>query len=227
VARAQSKGQCRLCGAEFSKAGMPRHVEKCLEQAGDTTGKRERLLHLFVEGGQAPEYWMDLLVPAQAKLGHLDDFLRGIWLECCGHMSAFTVGGKWRRGLLCGPREELDFQDKVGEVLRSEMCFAHEYDFGTTTELALRVVSEREGPQPGQKVQVLARNNPPVIPCGGCGKPATQVCAQCSYDVAGWLCELCAHEHECGEEMMLPVVNSPRTGQCGYTGPERSEPGWD
>jgi hypothetical protein len=27
-----------------------------------------------------------------------------------------------------------------------------------------------------------------------------------------------SEEHECGEEALLPVVNSPRMGMCGYTG---------
>ncbi len=35
---------------------------------------------------------------------------------------------------------------------------------------------------------------------------------------AGWLCDSCAEDHKCGEDMLLPVVNSPRTGVCGYTG---------
>ncbi len=65
---------------------------------------------------------------------------------------------------------------------------------------------------------VLSRNEAPVIVCQSCGKPATQVCSQCVYDGEGWLCEECAEDHECGEEMFLPVVNSPRVGMCGYTG---------
>jgi hypothetical protein len=31
-------------------------------------------------------------------------------------------------------------------------------------------------------------------------------------------CQDCLVEHECGEEMALPVVNSPRMGVCGYAG---------
>jgi hypothetical protein len=227
MARVQSKGKCRLCGAEFSKTGMPKHIEKCLDQAVGAEGKREKLLHLFVEGRPQSAYWMDILAPAQAKLGDLDDFLRDIWLECCGHMSAFTIADQRYAGQPMEELEELDFHDRLGKVLLPETRFTHEYDFGTTTALALRVVSEREGAKPNQKVQVLARNDPLVIPCGVCGKPAARVCTECSYDGAGWLCAACAREHGCGEEMMLPVVNSPRVGQCGYTGPGRSQPGWD
>lgn len=42
----------------------------------------------------------------------------------------------------------------------------------------------------------------------------------CLYEENGLLCERCAEKHHCGDEMWLPVVNSPRTGMCGYTGPE-------
>ena len=31
-------------------------------------------------------------MPADATLADLDRFLRDIWLECCGHMSQFTIG---------------------------------------------------------------------------------------------------------------------------------------
>ena len=49
----------------------------------------------------------------------------------------------------------------VGEVLRPGMKFTHDYDFGSTTHLALRVVGECEGKAPVQRVRLLARNEPP------------------------------------------------------------------
>ena len=64
----------------------------------------------------------------------------------------------------------------------------------------------------------LARNDPPPIVCEVCGKPAVQVCSQCIYSGEGWVCDEHAADHPYGEEMMLPVVNSPRVGMCGYTG---------
>ena len=33
-----------------------------------------------------------------------------------------------------------------------------------------------------------------------------------------YLCDACAKEHACGEELLQPVVNSPRAGVCGYPG---------
>ncbi len=117
-----------------------------------------------------------------------------------------------------------EFGDKsmrvqVGTIASPGQQWSHEYDFGTTTELRLKVVAERVGEAQGKSIQVLARNEAPLISCEVCGKPATEVCAQCIYEGRGWLCDACSEEHECGEEMLLPVVNSPRVGMCGYTGP--------
>ncbi|MEJ5252084.1 MAG: hypothetical protein HPY54_00055 [Chthonomonadetes bacterium] len=51
----------------------------------------------------------------------------------------------------------------------------------------------------------------------------SDVCSSCLWEDEenAWLCKECARKHDCGEEYFLPVVNSPRVGQCGYTGGER------
>lgn len=98
----------------------------------------------------------------------------------------------------------------LAKVIVPDMKFEHIYDFGTSTELSLRLVSEREGPaQQGR--QGLARDNPPDIKCQ-CGKPDTAVYCKCNYEGTGWVCEECAEKHECGEDVLLPVVNFPRSG---------------
>jgi hypothetical protein len=113
--------------------------------------------------------------------------------------------------------ENRSMRTALGKVIVPEIKFEHVYDFGTSTELSLRLVSEREGTAQGKTVKVLARNNPPDIRCQ-CSKPATAVCCQCINEGTGWVCVECAGKHECGEDMLLPVVNSPRVGMCGYTG---------
>src|SRR5205085_513797 len=114
---------------------------------------------------------------------------------------------------------------EFGEALKVGQKFFHEYDFGSTTELALRVVGEREGvvaeDEDGDPiaVEVMARNEPPVIPCRVCGKPATKVAAGYYYVGDGALCDDCAKTNRNEyEDAFLPIVNSPRVGVCGYTG---------
>ena len=230
MTRQTSKGTCTFCHGEFSKAAMSRHLETCQQRAaaeakagGRQKTQKTSKFHLVVEGRDLPQYWMHLEVPASATLTALDRFLRDTWLECCGHLSAFEIGGV-RYAIDAGMFEEpFDMGDKSMRV-RLEKVFSpgqvstYEYDYGTTTELKLRVISEREAETKGKTVQVLARNNPPEMLCEVCGKPATSVCSQCIFDDRGWVCDTCAENHECGEDMLLPVVNSPRVGMCAYTG---------
>lgn len=207
---------------------MGRHLNKCARRKAFEEAARHRktrLFHIVVGGRYAPEYWMHLEVVAESKLKALDNFLRDTWLECCWHLSSFTIEGKRYVTTYDGsPLPDIfgyrdkDMNIKIATVLQPGMRFMHEYDFGTTTELVSEVLSEREGKPIKRPVQLMARNEPPIITCNVCGKAATQVCTQCIYDDRGWLCDKCADHHKCGEEMLLPVVNSPRVGMCGYTG---------
>ena len=234
--RQVSKGKCIFCNATFSKNVMIKHLKSCKQRKAElesSVGKRKflktRIFHIMVEGDFLPQYWLHLEAPANATLEDLDSFLRDIWVECCGHMSAFTIQGT---RYITGPGIDSMWVDMgfipegrkmdiaLSKVLSLGQKFRYEYDFGTTTEFVLKVVAEREGEIAGRSIQLLARNEPPPIPCNVCGKIATRVCSQCVWDNKGWLCNECAREHECGEDMLLPVVNSPRVGMCGYTGEE-------
>jgi hypothetical protein len=230
--RPTSNGRCSLCGAVFSKAAMSAHLKSCRKKTGSAQATekpaKRRAFHLVVEGRYQPEYWMHLEVPAEAALDTLDRFLRDIWLECCGHLSEFEIQGVRYSAepvdfmpVLMGEEEgsdETGMEVRLKDVLTPGMKFEHAYDFGSTTHLRLRVVSEGASSLKPNEIKVLARNEPPVIPCVVCGKPATQVCTQCLYSGSGWLCEECAARHDCEDPMFLPVVNSPRVGVCGYTG---------
>lgn len=220
-----TKGKCSVCNATFSKAAMTKHLESCNQRKADLETSAEKLnlrkaknFHLVVEGRHLPEYWMHLAVPFNATLKDLDDFLRNIWLECCGHLSAFTIEEKIYSVSPMKEYKERGMKISVGNALRPGIKFYHEYDFGTTTDLTLHVVSVLESRAKGKSIQLLARNEPPSIPCEKCGNSATQVCTECICSDGGWLCDECASGHECGEEMLLPVVNSPRVGMCAYSG---------
>lgn len=218
-----SNGKCNLCGGIFDKSAMSRHLAACRKKndaAGASAGRANpaTAFHILVEGRYAPQYWMHLEAPTRASLEVLDGFLRDVWLECCGHLSAFKIEGI---SYAAQPMDDFDDEEMdvaLGEVLRPGLKFQHDYDFGSTTHLVGKVLSEDPTELKGKAIRILARNEPPVIPCGLCGQPAEQVCAECSYNDSGWLCKACARKHPCGEEMLLPVANSPRAGVCGYTG---------
>jgi len=225
MARMQSPGKCHYCFGTFNKSAMTRHLKSCKEREAklkssleyDETQK-EKFFHLLVEGRYLPEYWMHLLVTADISLKKLDTFLRDIWLECCGHLSAYTIEDKTYSIMPMRELREKSMKVKLNEVLSPGMKFYHDYDFGTTTHLTLKVISELELNAKGRFIRIMARNNPPERNCEVCGKPATQVCVNCIWEGEGWVCDKCAPKHKCGDDMLLPVVNSPRVGMCGYTG---------
>lgn len=235
MARQTSVGECQICGGTYSKSGMTRHLAACGARARQDagSGRRKRkelqLFHLVVEGRYLPDYWLHLEMPAKTTLDKLDLYLRDIWLECCGHLSDFTIDGV-HYDVLAG--EEVDFMDglfsfetapmqgtSLDSVLTKGTRFQHRYDFGSTTHLRLRVTNTYRGPATlGQGILLLARNAPPEILCSDCGAQAAWICIECMWQGAGLLCETCREKHVSHSEWFMPIVNSPRTGVCGYTG---------
>jgi len=332
-------GICNYCNGEFDKAKMTQHLKHCKERAAAIaasieggTKQKQKLFHILAEGRYNPQYWMHLEIPASEPLNTLDGFFRDVWVECCGHLSGFEIGGtsysdepedfsfeiigaeaqekedevdeeeeeeeyedlspeelarevtkflgedipemrtllprefraelkkprsrddlvaflreklkslpKWhgrtapesleeRRSLmfqesalktLLDMVEDRSLDVPLEKALKVGQKFTYEYDFGSTTELNLRVISERDGVvQEGEEddsVTILARNVPPVILCKVCGKPATKVVGGYFNVEENAYCNKCARRSE-DSDMMLPVVNSPRVGVCGYTG---------
>ena len=216
-------GKCYLCGELAGQASMTRHLKACspTEASGLSPASRKQTpgpnFHLAIAGRDANVYWMHVAVPVTAPLSKLDDFLRHVWLECCDHLSAFDIGGS---RYASGPMEnKLSMRAPLSKVLGLGMKFYYEYDYGSTTALVLKVVALREQGLQNGAVQLLARNEAPQVSCQRCQiQPATRICTECAWNGEGWLCEACAVAHECGDEMCLPVVNSPRVGVCAYTG---------
>lgn len=323
-----SNGICSFCKGEFEKAKMTQHLKYCKQRAAEiaaeaqsaTETQKTRLFHMLVEGRHNPEYWMHLEMPASDALADLDDFLRDIWLECCGHLSEFTIGGTsystepednffWagaetveeeteeeeeeeelsvnelldsfppeylnmlpqhtlselrkfqsiddmvtylQDALKSIPKgdyprtpEEMDeyrsryFEKQILEallemvedrsldvplekVLKVGQKFSYEYDFGSTTDLTLKVVSEREGrveDMDEDNIEVIARNIQPVMLCKVCGKPAKLVVSgYFNVEENAYCSKKCVKKSGEDADMLLPVVNSPRVGVCGYTG---------
>ena len=211
----KNSGTCEICKQGFSQRQMTNHLAKCTQaEVGD-----QAWFHIVVQGRYSKDYWLHLRVLPQASLNHLDGFLRDIWLECCDHLSEFRIGEKLYTSYPDETYEPSNMAVSIARVLEPGMEFRHTYDFGTSTELGIRVIAARRSAPDKAKVRLLARNHLPEMACNEChSAPAVQLCRECSWPGRGWMCDACATEHECGEEMLLPVVNSPRVGQCVYTG---------
>jgi len=213
-------GKCLHCKAEYSHGQMGRHLLKCTsEQAGR---HREFVLQIRGTGMAGDKYWMFARAKRNARLSDLDGFLRDMWLECCGHLSQFEIGGQYYSAIEPEPYDDdeiLPVTTAISKVLNVGDAFSYDYDFGTTSTLFLRLYAEQNrGSAMKSPVELLAQNDPIVPDCHVCGKPSTGVCSSCILVEPAFCCSGCKGRHDKGDCYVLPLVNSPRTGMCGYDG---------
>src|SRR5438034_9096746 len=72
--------------------------------------------------------------------------------------------------------EDHSLYAELGKALSVGQKFSYTYDFGSSTNLNLRIVSEREGlVNPKDTVMLLARNIAPEFKCSVCDAPATLI----------------------------------------------------
>ena len=217
----ENRGTCTYCGEVITKRSVAKHLEKCtkrletLQIAASSERPLETLWHLRVQDAYVKDFWLDLEMNGSAPLEKLDKYLRAIWLECCGHLSMFTIGG-WQG-------DEIGKSRKANSIFEPGLVLRHLYDFGTTSETDIKVVELREGkPTSKNPIALLARNQMPEAVCQECDQPAKWLCIECLYEEekTGYLCNKHVEKHpheDYGEPM--PLFNSPRTGMCGYEGP--------
>ena len=217
----QSRGTCMFCGYETTKGSMGRHLATCpkrqeLLAANETKHQAPvELYHLRAQDAYDNRFWLDFEMRGSAKLADIDSYLRAIWLECCGHLSEFSIG-RWGGTKLAKTR-------RIEEAFRNGAVVTHIYDFGTSSETQLKLVSQRNGASlTKHPILLLARNQMPEATCIVCDEQATYFCEECVIEehTAGTLCPTHAksHPHD-NYGPPIKIVNSPRLGMCGYDGP--------
>ena len=216
----QTRGACTFCGREMTGNGMTKHLSACpkrkdaLDDHDKKTGKKENVYHLKVQDAWLNDFWLHLEIRSSATLGDLDSYLRTIWLECCGHLSQFSTGGSHG--------DEIAMNRKVSDLFHPGLELTHIYDFGDSSETLIKVITVREGkPMTEHPIYLMARNELPEVENCACGKPGAWLCVDCTddEDEVALLCEQHAKDNEHEEHTLMPIINSPRTGRCGYAGP--------
>jgi hypothetical protein len=205
-----SHGICMFCQEKHEMKDMPKHLGLHLKtmEKQNVQNITTPFYHIRVE---SEVYFLDLLVRGTLPMKKIDHYLKRIWLDCCGHMSAF--GHKNYRVLM---------KHLVEDVFEPRVKIYHDYDFGTTTRVFLRGIKKYDLLEK-QDIILMSRNEPLGLKCDVCKrKIATQVCTVCDFEL---FCENCSEKHSetCSDFVdyaAMPVVNSPRMGECGYEGGE-------
>ncbi|MDK2974202.1 MAG: hypothetical protein PWP08_573 [Methanofollis sp.] len=213
MAPRSSSGTCLLCRAPVTKRGALKHGMECLQSSGWPTGKKSSLL-IRIQGRDEKNYWMVVLARYDALLADLDQLIRDVWVECCGHLSAFQIGG------VSYASDDEDSENTMNVFLSGIVSpgsvFSYDYDFGSTTTLELKVIGETPVvPQEGL-LCLIARNDRPTIPCDRCDGAAEFILT----DIDEWApicyCRACLASTDPDLECVDIIANSPRNGVCGY-----------
>lgn len=225
------KGKCYYCGKEIAKVSVTKHLKSCVKKEEyqknrEIEGKIiKNLFILQINYKYKPnDYWMYISVDENATLKEIDQFLRDVWVECCGHLSKFRINGVdydvdkrsankfdffFRKN-----SESMDM--KLKKVLKEGLTFSYEYDFGDTTYINIKVLYKYNAYQ-NKDIEIMARNIPIEYKCDKCQNKAQYYCYECGH----FYCEKCIENFKCNcdEEMISEMIegeNSPRSGVCGY-----------
>ncbi len=210
MARA-AKGTCTRCRRALTGGGMSRHLRSCW-------GPGDHVLLQVKNRGGGP-WWLYLAAGPGSSIRDLDRLLRDHWLECCGHLSALEVGElRFQSRLFDAPWGEppQSMDARIVDVIPPKVPSHYRYDFGSPTDLVIRNMGTLHGEGPG--LTLLAENDEVAWPCDHCGDPATEICPWCFTLTCG-CADACSERcHGAYQEALLPVVNSPRMGVCGFAG---------
>ncbi len=218
-------GRCFLCGKTLPQEAMAEHLRACRPQPDG-----EQPLFLFhVRDAYFPKtFWLFLEMPQAASLAALDEALRQVWVDCCGHASQFIIDGVTygRRPKATPVDLVLDEQAHVAPMdkpLSALLTVGQEIDYAYDevwpTELKVRLLAAYPGPLPEREARFLARNYKPPRVCHICSRPADWLFTN-AWPLEPY-CDAHARAHADWEkpDAFLPYVNSPRVGLCVYRGP--------
>ncbi|MEG0307186.1 MAG: SEC-C metal-binding domain-containing protein [Clostridium sp.] len=226
------KGKCYYCNKELGKSGVTRHIKSCNEaneyingNENEKTDTKDKFLIEINFKYDPSEYWLYINVDENSTLKALDQFLRDIWLECCGHLSRFTINGEFfevRKTNNDDSNNVKNMNVELKEVVEVGSKFKYEYDFGSTTELSIKVLDKFTCDNSIKPIEIMARNNEPIFQCGRCGEIATYF----NHREDLLLCNSCRkNKYKNTDEMIekMEFTNSPRAGMCAYYGSQEDE----
>ncbi len=162
-----NRGTCQLCGKEYTSSGIAKHLRSCINrQYVEHALVDQPVSYMWVSIRDAydPDFWMHVLVDEEATLELVDAFLRGVWLECCGHLSEFNVGEQTFGQVLedFDPNPDYTMGVQLKHILVKDDEFSYIYDFGESSVMELKVRGRITETVSAGAVILIARNTEPT-----------------------------------------------------------------
>ena len=211
------KAKCYYCNKELTERTIKRHMKNCSEmkkrieeQSATNKKQRNQFIIAIKPKYDGNEYCIYLSIDGTLGLVHIDQFIRDIWVECCGHLSGFRIRGKFY--------QDYSMNTKLNDILDINEKFEYEYDFGSTTHLILEVVDIIQVSSSFSQIEIIARNHEIEHECEICGAKANYF----NYEKDEWECKNCI-DKDTDMISKFDYCNSPRDGVCCYEGHKEDE----
>jgi hypothetical protein len=177
AAKKSNAGICTYCNATVAKRSnsIEKHLSECPEQLALASKSPPRKCFLLMIQSENPAYWMLVKVTAETKLKELDSFLRAMWLECCGHLSEFSYDEPFTD-------TTIEMTKNLKSVFAQTNEFWYVYDFGSSTNILIRLFGQGELRKGENPITILMRNVAPETLCQHCHKPAGGICSKCQWE---------------------------------------------
>ncbi len=207
-----TNGICTYCNEEISKNSRSflSHMSVCQNKHPIKKSVGVDYVLMLIQGKYSQEYWLVIKAKPDIPMKKIDKFIRDVWVECCGHLSQFS-----------DKHSKIPMTRSLTQVYSEGHKIDYVYDFGSSTEITLSMIQTIQDID-DKEIAILIRNKEPELQCSSCDKKAIAICPYCIDEGEGFLCESCIIEHKCvqeeGEDLLSPLVNSPRAGVCGYIG---------
>ena len=154
-----SPGRCHLCGIVVRAEDVRAHAQSCVREAFQskfgnddlTPGNTGNATFLIWVRADEVRQWMMLAVRPNTSLLQFDQFLRNLWLECCGHQSRFEIsdtrygahvrstgGTRYADTYLAEP-DERNMMHTVEQTVPPGELFRHEYDYDNVYSTSLNL----------------------------------------------------------------------------------------
>ena len=171
------KAKCYYCNKELTERTIKRHMKNCdtmkkkiSEEFEENKSKRKQYI-ISIKYKYCKDYCIYISIDAALQLCHLDQFIRDVWVECCGHLSEFIIDGT---RYLDNSDGNYQMNVRLKDVFYTGLKFDYEYDFGSTTYLTLEVIDEIAVSKKHSQIEIIARNNEE-------GRPNSPREGECGY----------------------------------------------
>lgn len=123
----KTQGKCPKCNKMYAAAQAGNHLLVCALQSDIPSPSMTEGYLIRISWSEQPAmYWIFATIPKNASLGLLDAFLRSIWLECCDHLSEFTIEGRRYMSHSESGNPSQSMKNQIGQLLSPGSTCQHD-----------------------------------------------------------------------------------------------------